>query len=49
MREVAVSESFVASESATLRACVATILEAPLETVPEPVIEQGGIGYRTMR
>jgi MOSC domain-containing protein len=49
MREVAVSESFVASESATLRACIATILEAPLETVPEPVIEQGGIGYRTMR
>src|SRR5262245_2878159 len=49
MREVAVSESFVASESATLRACIATILEAPLEAVPEPVIEQGGIGYRTMR
>ena len=41
MREVVVSESFVASESGTLRACIATILEAPLEAVPEPVIEPG--------
>jgi hypothetical protein len=49
MREVAVGESFDPSEPATLRTCIATILEAPLETVPEPVIEQGGIGYRTMR
>jgi hypothetical protein len=49
MREVPLDESFVASESATLRACLATLLEAPLETVPEPATEQGGIGWRTMR
>jgi MOSC domain-containing protein YiiM len=49
MREVALGESFVASEAATLRACLATILEAPLDVVPEPAIEQAGIGWRTMR
>jgi hypothetical protein len=49
MREVALGESYVATEAATLRACLATILEAPLEVVPEPVIEQSGIGWRTMR
>ena len=49
MREVSLDESFVASESATLRACIATILEAPLEVVPETDVEQRGIGFRTMR
>lgn len=49
MREVSLGESFVASESATLRACIATILETPLEVVPEPDVEQSGIGFRTMR
>ena len=49
MREVALDKSFVASEAATLRACLATILEAPFEAVPEPAIDQGGIGWRTMR
>jgi len=49
MREVSLPESFVASEAATLLACIATILEAPLEVVPEPAIEQSGIGWRTIR
>ncbi|MGH3455546.1 MAG: MOSC domain-containing protein [Nocardioidaceae bacterium] len=49
MREVSLGDSIVASETATLRACIATILEAPLEVVPEPVIEQGGVGFRTVR
>jgi hypothetical protein len=49
MREVALAESFVASEAATLRACLATVLEVPLEVVPEPDVAQGGIGWRTMR
>jgi MOSC domain-containing protein YiiM len=49
MREVDLGESFVASEAATLRACLATILETPLDAVPEPAIDQGGIGWRTMR
>jgi hypothetical protein len=48
MREVSLGNSFVASETATLRACIATILETPLEVVPEPVIEQGGVGYRAV-
>ena len=49
MREVALAEDFVASEAATLRACIATILEAPMEVVPEPAIDQAGIGWRTIR
>lgn len=49
MREVQLGESFVATEAATLRACLATVLEAPYEAVPEPAIDQGGIGWRTMR
>jgi hypothetical protein len=49
MREVSLGESFVASETATLRACIATVLETPLDVVPEPVIEQAGAGYRTVR
>jgi hypothetical protein len=49
MREVSLDDSFVPTEAATLRACLATILEAPYEAVPEPDVDQGGIGWRTVR
>jgi hypothetical protein len=46
MREVTLRES---SERATLAACLATILEVPLEEVPEPSAGDELAGFRTMR
>jgi MOSC domain-containing protein YiiM len=46
MREVTLRES---SERATFAACLATILEVPLEEVPEPAAGEELAGFRTMR
>jgi hypothetical protein len=46
MREVAAPDS---SEAATLAACVATILELPLDAVPEALAGEEVAGWRIMR
>ena len=49
MREVELTASSHPSEATTFAACLATILELPLEEVPEPLAGEDVPGWRTMR
>lgn len=49
MREVTAVEGSAPSEAQTFRACLATILELPLDAVPEPAGDEDVVGWRVMR
>ena len=49
MREVALPDAWLPSERTTFAACVATILELPLEDVPEPTAGEDVAGWHVMR
>jgi hypothetical protein len=49
VREVEFREAAPASEATTLVACLATILELPLDELPEPVAGEDVPGWRIMR
>ena len=49
MREVELSRSSPVSEAATFAACLATIIELPLQAVPEPIAGEDVAGWRVMR
>jgi hypothetical protein len=49
MREVAVPQSSLRSEGATFAACLASILELPIEEIPEPPAGEGIAGWRLTR
>jgi hypothetical protein len=49
MREVVAPSSSLESEGATFRACLASILERPIEEVPEPPAGEEIAGWRLMR
>jgi MOSC domain-containing protein YiiM len=49
VREITPSESWTPSEATTFAACLATILELPLEEVPLPQPSEDVVGWRVMR
>lgn len=49
MREVTAVEGSLASEAQTFMACLATILELPLDAMPEPAGDEDVVGWRVMR
>jgi hypothetical protein len=49
LREVKLTDSSLLSEATTFAACLATVLELPLEDVPAPIAGEDVAGWRVMR